>query len=368
MAAAAEPKTEGYPAAGDESNEPALATTGDEDGEDDGVRDVFMCCQQTQAVLDKTKAWLGDDKPLVIKASLPKFNKKIDKMTGIDIIAFDTPCFGPKLTRTVLGLFTHPLVQETARHFKVQVPIYTINKIVQDRMKRAKNLVEEATKLQFDATAIGKLSDFIDAVIKLTPGQFSTSEEWYGFVNQFVAPGWEDKMHMNSVLSNFGFPPDECKALNDRRDTEQDTIGQGFRWLSKGFDCFGFPGSLADVVNMVFAMLNQQPGRPGQGEVVAIVEDFQQTFCNVSDWKRLWVPTHMIHDAEYDDMASWLLVQSIHYKRMTTLQVMIQLPVGDPFDEVERKLTATTAIEAFRDADSTNAQNVTQAAKMMFGI
>jgi len=173
-------------------------------------------------------------------------------------------------------------------------------------------------------------------------------------------------MHMNSGLSNFGFPPDECKALNDRRDTEKDTIGQGFRWLSKAFDCFGFSGSLADVVNMVFAMMGQQPGRPGQAEVVQVVDDFNSRFRS-GDWKRLWVPTHMMHDAEYDDMGSWLLLASVHYKRQSTLQVMIQLPVGNSFDVIEEKLIATTATEAFRDADSTNGQNVTEAASL-FGL
>ena len=38
-------------------------------------------------------------------------------------------------------------------------------------------------------------------------------------------------------------------------------------------------------------------------------------------WADLWIPTHMMHDAETDDQLAWLLLEHVHQHRGTKLQV-----------------------------------------------
>jgi len=336
-------------------------------GMSSGTAMLFMSCQLTVTAVNEIEAWMCADKPLKVKASLPKFNLKTSEAWGLTrIIAFDVPCFGPLLTRAVLDLFKNSSVQKAASDFQIKVPQYTLNRIVQEKVSRVRGITAEATKLKLNGNAIGKLTQFVDAVEHLTPAHFDNPDQWLQFVNKFCSPGWENRLHVNEVLGNFGFSLEEVQALKG-----QGQLDNAIRWLAKAFDSFGLPGSLADIVNLVFAMMDQEPGKPSNHETVQILQDFNSRLRN-EEWDKLWVPTHMIHDVEYDDLAAWLLVAAVHSRRQADFKVMIQLPHGDAFATLEGKLRSMTRagsspVQVFRDHESSNAANVHEAGAL-FGM
>ena len=60
-----------------------------------------------------------------------------------------------------------------------------------------------------------------------------------------------------------------------------------------------------------------------------------------------------------DDNLCWILLEYVHRLQGSRLQTLVQLPPGDDFDELERRLSVIghrTVI--FRDEDSGNAKNV----------
>ena len=78
-----------------------------------------------------------------------------------------------------------------------------------------------------------------------------------------------------------------------------------------------------------------------------------------------WVPSHLMHDCENDDMLAWLLLLYIHKKRGTTLRKRMQLPMEAIRDEDGHKVTAILCAkkitppvnlesDIFYDEDATN--------------
>ena len=50
---------------------------------------------------------------------------------------------------------------------------------------------------------------------------------------------------------------------------------------------------------------------------------------NKRDFSGLWIPTHLIHDCEVDDVLTWLLLTNIHKQIGSSLKTLIQLPKHD---------------------------------------
>ena len=72
------------------------------------------------------------------------------------------------------------------------------------------------------------------------------------------------------------------------------------------------------------------------------------------DFTDLWIPTHVVHDAETDDMLSWLRLEHVHRQLGTELQVLVQLPDDPEFDCVADALERHERVKVFRDDHSTN--------------
>merc|ERR1711920_19099 len=86
--------------------------------------------------------------------------------------------------------------------------------------------------------------------------------DWETFVNKHAKPGWQAKLHFDHLLDNFGFEKEASDLLRKTEFTKENgekvSFEQhSFRWLSKAFGAYGPEGSLTDVVNLTFAMTDQ---------------------------------------------------------------------------------------------------------------
>merc|ERR1712060_429320 len=132
------------------------------------------------------------------------------------------------------------------------------------------------------------------------------------------------------------------------------------RWLSKAFAGYNVLGCLTDVANLVFAMRGKPPGKLDELEIVEAIEDVAQK-VKEKDFSGLWVPTHMIHDAEVDDQLAWLLLRHIHKWRNSRLVVLVQMPREDREDAVLEDIISRKQAQdcqIFRDETSRNAKAI----------
>merc|ERR1712196_392529 len=79
------------------------------------------------------------------------------------------------------------------------------------------------------------------------------------------------------------------------------------------------------------------------------------------DYTNLWVPTHLVHDSEMDDLLCWVLLKYVHKQLGSDLQVLVQLPPKiDPAEHAAAlgqenpNLDGIAGYTAFRDVDSKN--------------
>merc|ERR1712087_335083 len=72
----------------------------------------------------------------------------------------------------------------------------------------------------------------------------------------------------------------------------------------------------------------------------------------------LWIPTHLVHDAESDDMLCWLLLEHILRVRGLYVKVLIQLPSDEHVNEIARKLAGMPHTNVIRDVDSQNVKAI----------
>ena len=107
---------------------------------------------------------------------------------------------------------------------------------------------------------------------------------------------------------------------------------------------------------------------------------------NRRDFSGLWIPTHLIHDCEMDDLLTWLLLTNIHRSIGSSLKTLIQLPKSKDMDkdgtsdsaedlalskdmeDIARKLKQAMSVgvdcQMFFDADARNAKAI----KLAFGM
>jgi hypothetical protein len=112
--------------------------------------------------------------------------------------------------------------------------------------------------------------------------------------------------------------------------TTHDLETFSFRWLGKAFSGYNVKGCLTDVVNLVFAMAElgddgKDPKGLAESEIADKITEVV-TKVNRSDLSGLWVPTHIVHDSESDDLLCWLLLEQIHKTLGSDLQVLVQFP------------------------------------------
>lgn len=94
--------------------------------------------------------------------------------------------------------------------------------------------------------------------------------------------------------------------------------------------------------------------------MVQLLEEMYTKIFEKRDFTGLWVPTHLVHDAETDDQLCWLILEYVHRHLGTQLHVLIQLPNEREFDVVQRVLAKPEGsgeqprVKVFRDVDSGN--------------
>ena len=229
-----------------------------------------------------------------------------------------------------------------------------------------------------NSDAVDKLEHFVEDFKKLKPESVPDPEAWKAFVESHVPPGWEDRLRFDQLLSNFGFT--EMAAESLRKHIYMDTSnGEGeevsleqfsFRWLSKAFAAYNVRGCLTDVTNLVFCMAKrEQPKHVEESEVAAVIREVGEKILS-GNFTGLWIPTHFVQDAETDDMLSWLLLEHVHKKLRTELQVLVQLPDQQHFDCIRDYLSDLTMtkgrLKIFRDSESKNQLALCDVFKPMF--
>ena len=60
-------------------------------------------------------------------------------------------------------------------------------------------------KRQPNSEALEKLTRFVDAFVALKEDDIKTPAEWKAFVDRHTLEGWEDRLHFDNLLHNFGF-------------------------------------------------------------------------------------------------------------------------------------------------------------------
>ena len=140
------------------------------------------------------------------------------------------------------------------------------------------------------------------------------------------------------------------------------------------------------MANLVFAMRGEPPaGDIDEMETVAAIHEVSDKI-NRRDFSGLWIPTHLIHDCEMDDLLTWLLLTNIHQAIGSSLKTLIQLPKSKDMDkdgtsdsaedlalskdmeDIARKLKQAMSVgvdcQMFFDADARNAKAI----KLAFGM
>jgi len=279
------------------------------------------------------------------------------------------PVFGRKIPEAIMALFGSATMVNLAATLGVKIPRYALQPFVQSKMHKVHKLIDAARALPAcdappNAAAVERLAAFVNDFAALTPQQVPSLEAWRAFVNGHTRPGWEERLHFDHVLGNFGFDEQVAWALRNTVHVEADPATgdeetftlqhYSVRWLSKAFTGFSVQGCLADVANLVFAMAKQKPREGADEAEIAQVIDTTGRKILDGDFTDLWIPTHVVHDAETDDMLSWLLLEHVHRQLGTELQVLVQLPDDPEFDCVADAMERHERVKVFRDDHSTN--------------
>ena len=120
------------------------------------------------------------------------------------------------------------------------------------------------------------------------------------------------------------------------------------------------PGCLTDVANLIYAMTGE-PAKDLDERKVAEAIDTVKAKLAAKQFDDLWIPTDMIHDAEFDDQLAWLLLRYVHKQKGTTLRTLVQLPTPKPeYPELEEfdQRFKKHGCETFRDPASRNAKAI----------
>lgn len=251
-----------------------------------------------------------------------------------------------------MELFQGLDMQSTAANLQIQMPQLTINQVVQRKVATARKLTTALAR-QADVNAIKRLNDFIASVERLVPGEIRSQEDWNSFISQYCCRGWERNLHVDEVLTNFGFE----RGLGVRLKEDKDKALKGaLRWLSKAFECYGIQGSMCDVVNLIYAMTGEPPGSQPYEKTVADVQQFGG-MLRTRQLDSIWLPSHLVMDCEVDDTLVWLLLTHLHSLRGTALYTVAQLPEAPEFQDLGGRLR-NLRVEVITDPESANSEAV----------
>jgi len=270
-----------------------------------------------------------------------------------------------KVTNAVVELFTIRGMDTIVQKLGCPIPKRCLNLVIQDKFanKYTEKLITALEgSMPQDEAKLRQYQEGIDQIKKFSHelGQLSPDTEhaqswpaWKAFVQKFlVSDKWEDALKNTEVLRNFGFDDDVSKGL-----MEENSVA--LNWLSKALTCYSLPGSMADVVNLAYAMTetNAPTGVVTEEQIVPVLTKFR---TDLENGTAKWKPTVLIHDAELDDMACWLLLEHVSSKQGKKLSVYLQLPELEAGDAKAAALNAVASkykpscTQVYRDPDSSN--------------
>lgn len=268
-----------------------------------------------------------------------------------------------------------PELQSLSEVLGVKIPVYTLDTFVQKKMDKVKVMVEVARAHpqcnSGNRNAADRLECFANEFASLKHDSMHSREAWVQFVARFVPAGWEHKLHFDHLLSNFGFDDAFAKTLREQihvasnpktGEEEHETLEQfSLRWVGKALNAYRPKGCLTDVVNLVFAMMSRSESgeakKFSEDDICDTVHEFGRKLT-ANDLASLWIPTHLLHDAESDDMLCWLLLEHIHRLRGKSLEVMVQLPDSPKISDLAESLKQRPNCRVFRDLGSRNLQAI----------
>lgn len=166
-------------------------------------------------------------------------------------------------------------VMKLAQELGMKIPSYSLSTFVQKKMPKVKELIKVARTIaecnsDEGQQAIERLEAFVEKFEAMAPDDIQSLDDWNAFVGSHANAGWEGRLHFGLVLSNFGFDEQASIKLRETKHAENGEMLEQYslRWLSKALSGYNIQGSLADVVNLVFAMgQNAQPQQLDEEEV-----------------------------------------------------------------------------------------------------
>jgi hypothetical protein len=337
-----------------------------------GQCNLFMSNQQTREAKIRRDQWL-EKEPDTIKVSLPPFNAQKGVPLPAKSVEYNVATFGVRLPQVIMSLFESDDLRALSVELQIPIPRYALDSFVQKKMPKVMDLVRRAREMNLDSAsqnAVARVEHFVKEFEVLKVENLTGSADWKQFIDKHVNAGWEDHLHFDSLLTMiFGF--DEGIALQLRqhqitvtekdKETSVSLEHHALRWLSKAFKGYGPVGCLTDVVNLVYAIMNLQPPlEANEQAVISVVANFQDHLRR-KDLAGLWIPTHMVHDAESDDALSWLLLEHLNRLQGKKLEVLIQLPDDTNQDGISAFLESradSERVQVFRDSESNNGKAV----------
>lgn len=337
---------------------------------------LFMAGQQTKGLQVELIDWInegkGPDGYESSRASLPPFNVGSGELLP-GTKSYNVPVFGPLLNDAVMQLFEMPAMRKIAGDLHLRVPSYAFSTFVQGKLGKVRDLVQAAQQHHPQAAAATeRLAAFCDALEALKPEQVTSRVEWEAFIARCgVADGWKSRLHFDHLLSNFGYDAETAAALRRRtiiKGEEEVTLEQhALRWLGKAFSCYQPDGCVADVVNLITAMMCADPPVGEEASEAKTLQRLREfgTRLVEKDFGDLWIPTHLHIDGELDDSMTWMVLRYVQdHAGESDLKVLLQLPIDAEFDAVADKINTNRKslrkVRVYRDTDSRNAKAVTK--------
>jgi len=347
-------------------------------GREDAAVSIYACHQQTYVSQQWRELWLENRPISSLRLSMPPYNKP---PPGVQLHekaeSYEIPVFGLHISRAIMECFDLPGVRDLAAELNVPLPKYDLSNFIQKKMFKVRTLIEEAGKRDdcqsgSNAEAVAKLERFVTDFEALQPSDIDGPDAWDRWVCQYAASDWMEKLEFSLLLSNFGFSAETAKQIQKTKiDDKKDdgTVGKveleqySLRWLSKAFAGYNVLGCLTDVANLLFAMKGPPPKKtPTEKEVVDTVREVCNKVKN-EEFNDLWIPDHMVHDAETDDILAWLLLKHVHRRQETNdrFRVLVQLPTANVdflwLEEVAKRIRELDC-EVYRDPSARNAKAI----------
>eukprot|EP00035_Acanthoeca_spectabilis_P028313 m.470056 g.470056 ORF g.470056 m.470056 type:complete len:371 (+) comp29361_c0_seq1:179-1291(+) len=311
------------------------------------------------------------------RAAMPPFNHRPGTPAlPPSLVCYNVPVYGLKIREAAMALFT-PSITRLAVELGLPLPERKLDPFLQKQSHKIREVCAAARERADcqdgrNAEALRRLDDFVAAFETVDPRSITSNAQWDAFVRGFIEGdvNWLDNLAVHRVLRVFGFDDATSSVLCATVVDGAPLAGGSLKWLSRALSAYGPAGCFGDLVNLAYAMLGMNPApqsAPTEDDTVAVLNRFGSVLNadpNVPDSNALWIPTHLVHDAESDDIMTLVLLEHFHRRRSTELQVLVQLPPEPEFDGLTAKFTARPNWRAYRDPDSENAPAI----RSHFGI